>query len=116
MNVMKQLPAFNTEAEEAEWWFANREVHGEEMARAIREGRAGRNTLAERVAAAAATIRIDPEDIATVRAIAERRGVDVNSYLKQLVHEALEREAESRFSPVKVVGEPVSATLLRDRG
>ncbi|QHN05075.1 hypothetical protein FTO74_18245 [Granulicella sp. WH15] len=92
MNKKQELPAFKSEAEEAQWWYDNREARGEEFAQAIREGRTSRNTLADRIAAASATIRLDPEDIATARAIAERRGMEVTTYLKQLVHEALERE------------------------
>ena len=33
------VPQFDTESEEADWWFANREEHGSIMAKAMDEGR-----------------------------------------------------------------------------
>jgi len=37
------VPKFATEAEEADWWYDNREEHGKIMAKAMREGRTGKN-------------------------------------------------------------------------
>jgi hypothetical protein len=34
------VPAFATEAEEADWWYQNREFHGEELLAAVRSGEA----------------------------------------------------------------------------
>lgn len=92
MSEKRNLPAFESEAAEARWWFENREQRGEETAQAIRDGKASRNTLAARVAASLATIRLDPDDVAAARDLAERRGLDYQEFVKRIVHEALQRE------------------------
>jgi predicted DNA binding CopG/RHH family protein len=116
MSEKRQLPAFKSETEEAQWWFDNREARGEEFAQAIRDGSAGRNTLAARVAASLATVRLDDDDVETAWNLAAKRGLDYQQYVKQVLHEALQREVnESRFHPIPVSGEAVSATILRDR-
>jgi len=38
------------------------------------------------------SIRIAPEDIARARGLAEKKGLRYQTYLKMLLHEALERE------------------------
>jgi predicted DNA binding CopG/RHH family protein len=38
------------------------------------------------------SIRIDPTDLSRARAQAERRGLRYQTYLKMVLHEALERE------------------------
>ncbi len=38
------------------------------------------------------SIRIDPADLSRARALAERRGLRYQTYLKMLLHEALEQE------------------------
>jgi predicted DNA binding CopG/RHH family protein len=40
------------------------------------------------------TIRLDPEDISRARALAAKRGLCCQTYLKMLIHEALETEAK----------------------
>jgi hypothetical protein len=95
MNDKLELPHFNSEAEEAEWWFANREANGERFAKAIREGRASINTLAQRVADSL-TIQLDPGDAEKARRIAESRGMEYKSFVKNLVHEALAELSASR--------------------
>jgi hypothetical protein len=45
MNKTKRLvPAFATEAEEAAWWYENRENHGQELLEAVPSGEAQRLT------------------------------------------------------------------------
>ena len=34
------IPAFDTEADEAKWWFKNRKIHGEQMLAATKRGQA----------------------------------------------------------------------------
>ncbi len=94
MNETRKLPAFASEDEEADWWYDNREKHAEEFLQAMAEGRVKRGGLAQRLAAAKAltTIDLDTSDISKAQALAEKHGMEVTTYLKQLVHEALERE------------------------
>ena len=91
MSEKIHLPAFDSEADEAAWWNDNREAHAEEFAKAIREGRARRSNLAQRLAEARA-VDLDPADETKARTIAVKRGLDYKSYLKNLIHEALAQE------------------------
>ena len=34
------IPAFATEAEEAEWWYKNRNIHGKQLLAAVKNGEA----------------------------------------------------------------------------
>jgi hypothetical protein len=96
MSDVKHLPAFRSEEEEADWWYDNREQHAEDFVRAMAEGRVKRGGLAQRLAAARGIPMLDlpADDISRARELAERRGMEVATYLSLLVHEALEREAK----------------------
>ena len=48
MNKLKQVPEFTSEAEEADWLFANRKERDRAFADAIRDGQARRSTLLQR--------------------------------------------------------------------
>jgi hypothetical protein len=98
-----KVPKFATEAEEAKWWFENREKVSAQFLKAAKEGRLGRGGVArlleERGIKPApplpsTTIRLDPEDIAKARVQAQERGLRYQTYLKMIIHEAL-RKAES---------------------
>jgi predicted DNA binding CopG/RHH family protein len=56
------------------------------------KGQVRQGTLKQRGITPATTIRLAPEDISRARALAERRGLRYQTYLKMLIHEALERE------------------------
>ena len=90
---MKHLPEFKSEAEEAQWWFEHREALGEEFATAIDEGRVTRGMMLKRGLVPTPSIQIDPEDLTQAKALAEKKGVRYQTYLRVLIHEALEREA-----------------------
>ncbi len=52
------MPAFATEAEEAEWWFNNRNKHGKQLLAAVKSGEVQvltRAKLRERIAASKKT-------------------------------------------------------------
>ncbi len=86
------VPKFATEDEEAHWWFEHQDLMLAEFKRAAAEGRLGRGTLAQRGNTPTTTIRLDPADITKARAAAEKRGLKYQTYLKMLIHEALEKE------------------------
>jgi len=51
-------PAFATEAEEAEWWYKNRNMHGKQLLAAVKNGEAQvltQEKLRERIAASKKT-------------------------------------------------------------
>ena len=85
------------QAEEAQWWFDHREETASWLARAAAESRTA--TLAgilekrkQSGPTPTVSIRIDPADLSRARAQAERRGLRYQTYLKMVLHEALERE------------------------
>jgi predicted DNA binding CopG/RHH family protein len=89
------IPKFENEADEANWLYENREALGNEFTRAAQEGGIRQGTLKQRGAIAPTTIRLAPEDISRARVLAERRGLRYQTYLKMLIHEALEREEKA---------------------
>jgi len=104
-----KIPAFTSEAEEAKWWYDNRDLISEEFQKAAKEGRLGRGGVRRLFAekgipfpepqnASApiptTTIRLDPDDIAKARVQAAERGLRYQTYLKMIIHEAL-RDAET---------------------
>jgi predicted DNA binding CopG/RHH family protein len=91
--VTLQHPKFASEAEEAEWWHTHREEADEHFERAYRAGavhtvRAGRPAPETMQT----TIRLISADVARARVLAERKGLRYQTYLKMLIHEAIERE------------------------
>lgn len=84
------IPVFRTEEEEAEWWDSHPEVATQIMERAIKSGKARRVSPLKTV-----TMRLPVTDIQTAQVLAERKGLPYQSYIKMLLHEALERERRS---------------------
>lgn len=89
------VPKFESEAEEAKWWFDNQGELLKDFERAAAEGRLGRGTVARRMGIPTTTIRLDPDDIALARDQATERGLKYQTYLKMLLHEALQRNQKS---------------------
>ena len=100
------MPAFATEAEEAEWWYKNRSIHGKQLLAAVRNGEARvltKQKLRERIDASkkkpapTVALRIPEADLALARKQAERKGLPYQTYIKSLLHETL-TEREKRKS------------------
>lgn len=92
------VPTFATEAEEAEWWYKNRAVHGKQMHAAAKVGDArimSKEKLLERIAASkkraspVVALRIPEDDLALARKQAEKKGLPYQTYIKSLLHETL---------------------------
>ena len=84
------IPKFKTEAEEAAWWDSHPEVATELMSRAMSAGRARRTVPLKTV-----TMRLPVSDIRTAQDLAGKKGLPYQTYIKMLLHEALERERPS---------------------
>ncbi len=93
MATRKKTPTFATEAEEARWWVEQEDRLAVAFVEASQKGSLGRGTVMKRAALPTTTIRLDPTDIALARAQAEQKGMRYQTYLKQLLHEALRRKA-----------------------
>jgi hypothetical protein len=85
------IPKFKNESEEADWLYENREMLSAEFEQAGAEGRLGRGTALKRAMENA--ILLDVEDMTKAHAVAARKGVSYQAYVKTLVHEALEKES-----------------------
>ncbi len=90
------LPDFATETDEARWWAENQDALAHRFTQAAAKGAVGQGTVMRRGHTPTTTIRLDPEDIARARAQAEQRGLKYQTYLKMLIHEALQREARGK--------------------
>jgi len=90
-----RVPAFSSEAEEADWWYKNRRKLDEDFFVAARQGRLrrmNRKKLAARIRAASSrviSIRVPVGDLALARRQAAARGLRYQTYLKSLLHQAL---------------------------
>jgi predicted DNA binding CopG/RHH family protein len=96
MEQTLKIPKFSNETEEAKWWFEHQDVLLAEFKRAEAEGRLGvglAKRRAQTTQTPTTTIRLDPEDIAKARVAAEKRGLKYQTYLKMLIHEALDKES-----------------------
>ena len=92
------VPAFATEAEEAEWWYKNREAHGKLLLAAVKTGEAKiltkdelrrRIDASKKAPAPMVALRIPAADLALARKQAERKGLPYQTYIKSLLHETL---------------------------
>jgi hypothetical protein len=106
-----RLPKFANEDEEAKWWYENRELISDEFQKAAKEGRLRtggvRRLLAEKgipipeskaTLTPTTTIRLDLDDIAKARVQAAERGLRYQTYLKMIIHEALQKEERKNAS------------------
>ncbi len=82
------IPRFRTEAEEAAWWDAHPEFLADQFEKAAREGRLVRGIPRSR----SVTIRIGLRDLEVARRLAEKKGLPYQTYIKMLLHQALDRE------------------------
>ena len=87
------IPKFATEEEEAAWWDAHPEVLTERFQTATQQGRVRRlNQTNLPGASETFTIRISPDELSRARTLAAKRGLRYQTYLKMLLHEALDAE------------------------
>ena len=92
------VPKFANQKEEAQWWYDNRKTVQEQLLAAMEGGtphRGGpRQVLAERAASKTIAIRMPVADIERARMLSARKGLGYQTYMKMLLHEALEREGK----------------------
>lgn len=82
------VPKFRTEAEEAAWWDSHPDFLAEQFEKAAREGTLQRGIPKSK----AVTIRLPVRDIEAAQKLAERKGLRYQTYVKMLLHQALEKE------------------------
>ncbi len=82
-----KIPVFKTESDEARWWDANPDIATELMNKALKAGTARRKVPLQTV-----TIRLPVTDLTIARANAERKGLPYQTYIKMILHSALEKD------------------------
>jgi predicted DNA binding CopG/RHH family protein len=91
-----KVPAFASETEEARWWYKNRARLDKAFEEAASKGKLkqlDRETLAARLAASRViSIRLPESDLARARQQAAAKGLPYQTYIKSLLHQALQRE------------------------
>src|ERR1017187_8866159 len=90
-----QIPEFENEEQEAQWWAKNPDAILAQFESALAENRLGRGTAMRRGLTPTTTIRLDPTDISRAKSQAERRGLKYQTYLKMLIRQALTQEESS---------------------
>ncbi len=93
------IPKFASEEEESTWWDAHPEVLTERFRTARQQG--GLRRLCQTNlpgASETVTIRIPPEELTRARALAAKRGLRYQTYVKMLLHEALDAEEKKLAS------------------
>jgi len=98
METTMIVPVFENEEQEADWWYDNRELVSQEFHKAGVEGRLRSGTVLRRMAEAKARkeadspIQLDSADASKAQAVAARKGIPYQTYIKTIIHEALEKE------------------------
>jgi predicted DNA binding CopG/RHH family protein len=95
---------FKSQKEEAEWWTKNQNLVADRFEQANATGKLGKGTIArvarERALQAGAsptiTIRLAEDDLARARTFAAEKGLRYQTYLKMLLHQALNSEEKRR--------------------
>jgi predicted DNA binding CopG/RHH family protein len=85
---------FKSEAEEAEWWDQNPAFMAVQFEKAANEGRILRG-LPGRGATRSVTIRLAMKDVETAQILAAKTGLPYQTYIKSLLHQALERRRKA---------------------
>ncbi len=89
------IPIFADEAEEAQWWYQQRDQLTANAEAALARGELRTRRLVQESAETPATnitIRVAEKDFIRVRDLAAKRGLPYQTYLKMLFHEALDNE------------------------
>ena len=95
MKQKREMPAFKSEAEEAEWWYMNRARLDKDLIQAAPKGTLKRldpATLKARLAASRSrvvSIRLPEDDIELARRQATQKGLPYQTYIKSVLHQAL---------------------------
>ncbi len=99
MSDDQPIPKFASDEEEATWWDNNPELFAQRFQKARQQGKLKR--LSETTlpgASETVTIRIPQQELTRARHLAAKRGLRYQTYLKMLLHEALNAEEKKLAS------------------
>jgi predicted DNA binding CopG/RHH family protein len=108
---MKKLvvPKFAAESAEAKWWDDQKDMVEDSLFEAIKNGTAAHGTperlMREARESKNITIRMPIADLDRARQLSKKKGLGYQTYMKMLLHEALDREqaAAKKTSRRKIV-------------
>ena len=86
------IPKFKTTGEEAAWWESR---EGQRVATEIMRRGIGAGTAKRKIALKTVTMRLPERDIQAAKDLAFRKGIPYQTYIKMLLHEAIEKERRS---------------------
>jgi len=102
MMKKREVPAFQSESEEARWWYAHRDELDLGFEQAAQSGTLKKVSRAEILKRLSGTrvvsIRLPEGDLAKLRRLAVEKGLPYQTYLKSLLHEGIRREEKRRAS------------------
>lgn len=89
-----KMPKFKSEAEEADWWYANRKQVEREL-RALEKSGKGKNSMQaleeHRDQTQAISIRLSVADLELAKKQAAAKGIGYQTLMRMLLHEALDK-------------------------
>jgi predicted DNA binding CopG/RHH family protein len=95
MKQKRVVPNVKSEAQEAEWWFKNRERLDKDLLEAAKKGKLKRLDQATLKAlltpsrSRVVSIRLPEDDIQLARQQATQKGLPYQTYIKSVLHQAL---------------------------
>jgi predicted DNA binding CopG/RHH family protein len=102
MMKKREVPAFQSESEEAHWWYAHRGELDQGFEEAAQSGalkKIGPHGIFKRLSGTrVVSIRLPEADLAKLRHLATEKGLPYQTYLKSLLHEGIKREEKRRAS------------------
>ena len=89
-----KAPKFRSESDEAAWWDRHPDFLADQFDKAVTEGRIWRG-LPGHGGTRSVTIRLATKDLEAAQVLAEKAGLPYQTYIKSVLHRALERERKA---------------------
>jgi hypothetical protein len=88
------VPKFESDDEEAQWWYNHKDIVEHNLSEALRNGTGNRGTMQRvlRQARGSKSIALPPADLERAEKLSRQKKVDFQTYMKALLHKALDQE------------------------
>jgi hypothetical protein len=88
------VPKFESDDEEAQWWYDHKDIVEHNLSEALRNGTGHRGTMQRvlRQARGSKSIALPPADLERAERLSRQKKVDFQSYIHRLLHKALDQE------------------------
>lgn len=88
------IPTFESKTDEARWFDSHRRELEDEMEMAIKQGRVTRRLPVREERPVAVTILLSRDDVDAARERAAEQGIQYQTYIRVLVHQALRQKGK----------------------